>query len=890
MQSTTDEHGVTHISINDFEEVTITPVGAGQEVGRSCIVIRCRGKSVMLDCGVHPGMSGMSSLPFLDMADPETIDVCLVTHFHMDHCGAVPYLAAKTGFSGPIYMTYPTAAVFDRVITDYLRVSRGRGAEEGVAALYDQEGLDTTMARIRRLHFHQQEEFNGIRITPYPAGHVIGACQFLVEIEGISVLYSGDFSTAHDRHLEPAEVPDKRPDIFLVESTYGIQCHIPTAEREKKLLRDITDALKKGGKVLLPVFALGRSQEIALILEEAWERHEYLRNYKIFFASSMFRHSLPIYRTYPALMNPKVKAAFTRGENPFDLKHVQVVTRPEEIDTSSPCVVLAAPGMIQSGLSRKLLEQWASGEANKCVFTGYTVKGTLGHEILSRPDRITTSAGTKIPFKMDVSMVSFSAHSDLDQTEHFIRKLAPSYVVLIHGEMTKMKQLADRLVSDFAKGTILERERETAKEEGHEMDKVDEENLTRLLSLKVDTIGNGNTLAFKFPVRPNATLLGTLAVDNERGREALKRQHSQALIEGEGQIERERERPAVGGGSSTYSLQSEERDIVMRAPGDVGDEEREREKERARAAASIQAQKDGGAVAEGSYMDQAIAEAVESYERVLFVQSAENKLSVLKPADVKRLYPSVPIATLAGEITVPLGIEDPYTTYRYIAQAVGGTEQDEMLAEITVPSLSIVVSLLDSRGSTLSRAALPAISKALSSRSGSKKAQREGESREEDGYKAKIQWNPGDQVSDSVALFMALTQLEPGYKVVGDGPSGESAARVASDADTDAGEGDAFDAVVETLRTRWGPDAVRVGQVSVAEVEGGDVHTALELREGPSVKTEGEADVKAETDVKMEGEEEEEGEKPTDTDTDTATATVVTVREGPLTASICKEV
>ena len=194
----------------------IIPLGAGCEVGRSCCVVRYRGSAVMLDCGVHPAHQGLAALPYFDEVDLGQVDLLLVTHFHMDHCGAVPFLTEKTSFQGRVFMTNPTKAVYRILMHDAVKV----GSENG--RLWDEKDMLSSMAKIELINYHQTLVHKGVRFWCYNAGHVLGAAMFMIEIAGVRVLYTGDFSREEDRHLLGAELPTETPHVLIIESTYGV--------------------------------------------------------------------------------------------------------------------------------------------------------------------------------------------------------------------------------------------------------------------------------------------------------------------------------------------------------------------------------------------------------------------------------------------------------------------------------------------------------------------------------------------------------------------------------------------------------------------------------------------------------------------------------------------
>eukprot|EP00918_Siedleckia_nematoides_P031362 GHVU01067862.1.p1 GENE.GHVU01067862.1~~GHVU01067862.1.p1 ORF type:complete len:190 (-),score=32.56 GHVU01067862.1:152-721(-) len=158
---------------------------------RSCVLVGYRGRCVMLDCGVHPGETGMGRVPLFDGYEPglATVDMCLITHFHLDHCGALPYLVSTTEFDGKILMTPATKAVCKLVWRDYCKVSGHR--------LYEESAVDLALAKSSTINFREETEYRGIKTTCYGAGHVVGACMFLIEIAGVRVLYTGMDASMH---------------------------------------------------------------------------------------------------------------------------------------------------------------------------------------------------------------------------------------------------------------------------------------------------------------------------------------------------------------------------------------------------------------------------------------------------------------------------------------------------------------------------------------------------------------------------------------------------------------------------------------------------------------------------------------------------------------------
>lgn len=286
---------------------------------------------------------------------------------------------------------------------------------------------------------------------------------FLVEIAGLKILFTGDYSREDDRHLVSAEVPKNvKIDVLITESTYGIASHIPRVEREIALMKSITGILNRGGRVLMPVFALGRAQELLLILDEYWARHPELQKIPIYYASNLARRCMQVYQTYIGAMNDNIKRMFRErmaeaeesrdvgNGGPWDFRFIRSLKNLDRFDDVGGCVVLASPGMLQNGVSRELLERWAPSDRNGVVITGYSVEGTMAKQIMNEPESIPAIMGNRgagalargrgpggigeaerpmIPRRCSVAEFSFAAHVDGQENREFIEEVAAPVVV-----------------------------------------------------------------------------------------------------------------------------------------------------------------------------------------------------------------------------------------------------------------------------------------------------------------------------------------------------------------------------------------------------------------------------------------------------------------------------
>ncbi|EYE98831.1 cleavage polyadenylation factor subunit YSH1 [Aspergillus ruber CBS 135680] len=475
--------------VDPSDELAFYCLGGGNEVGRSCHIIQYKGKTVMLDSGMHPAKEGFSSLPFFDEFDLSTVDILLISHFHVDHSSALPYVLSKTNFKGRVFMTHATKAIYKWLIQDNVRVSNTASSSDQRTTLYTEHDHLSTLPLIETIDFNTTHTINSIRITPFPAGHVLGAAMFLVSIAGLNILFTGDYSREEDRHLIPAEVPKGiKIDVLITESTFGISSNPPRLEREAALMKSITGVLNRGGRVLMPVFALGRAQELLLILDEYWETHPELQKIPIYYIGNMARRCMVVYQTYIGAMNDNIKRLFRQrmaeaeaagdksiSAGPWDFKFVRSLRSLERFDDLGGCVMLASPGMLQTGTSRELLERWAPNERNGVVMTGYSVEGTMAKNLLNEPEQIpavmsrtaasaarrgvTNGGGDEeqkvmIQRRCTVDEVSFAAHVDGVENRNFIEEVAAPVVILVHGEKHQMMRLKSKLLSLNADKTV----------------------------------------------------------------------------------------------------------------------------------------------------------------------------------------------------------------------------------------------------------------------------------------------------------------------------------------------------------------------------------------------------------------------------------------------------
>ncbi|CAI2169238.1 12780_t:CDS:2 [Funneliformis geosporum] len=431
--------------------IKVIPLGAGQDVGRSCILISMGDdstgtKNIMFDCGMHMGYNDDRRFPDFSYISKtnrftEQLDCIIVSHFHLDHCGALPYFTEMCGYEGPIYMTHPTKAICPILLEDYRKITVER---KGETNFFTSQMIKNCMKKVTAVNLHQTIKVNGdddLEIKAFYAGHVLGAAMFYVRVGSQSVVYTGDYNMTPDRHLGAAWIDKVRPNLLITESTYATTIRDSKRTREGDFLKKVHDCVSQGGKVLIPVFALGRAQELCILIETYWERNNL--NVPVYFSAGMTEKANDYYKLFINWTNEKIKNTFVQ-RNMFDFKHIKPWDR-QYMDLPGPAVLFATPGMLHIGTSLEVFKKWAPHPENMVIMPGYCVAGTVGAKVLNGDKEIYIDAYNKIPVNIQVKNLSFSAHADAKGILQLIKQCDPRNVMLVHGEKAKMEFLQEKI-------------------------------------------------------------------------------------------------------------------------------------------------------------------------------------------------------------------------------------------------------------------------------------------------------------------------------------------------------------------------------------------------------------------------------------------------------------
>ncbi len=431
----------------------ISLLGGAREVGRSSLLLQTPESKVMLDCGVNVA-SEDRAYPHLEAPECRLaeLDAVVISHAHLDHVGFLPYLY-RYGYDGPVYCTPPTRDLAVLLLNDYLEV----GEREDKASPFTQKEVRTFVQHCITLEWGEITDISpDLKIALYNAGHILGSSVVHLHFgEGLhNVVYTGDIKFDRTKLFLPAVCSFPRVETLILESTYGgpDSVQLPRAEAEQKFLQLVRETMEGGGKVLVPVFAVGRSQEIMMLLEEAYRRGEFDGEV---YLDGMIWEATAIHALYPEYLSPALRKLIFQEDNPFLSEIFVQVKKPgdrQAIVDGGPCVILATAGMMTGGPVLEYFKQLAPDPRNTLVFVGYQSEGSLGRRIQKGwrevPLRGKDGRAEVVEVKMRIETIDgFSGHSDRNQLLNYVRRLSsrPSRVICCHGEESRCLNLASTL-------------------------------------------------------------------------------------------------------------------------------------------------------------------------------------------------------------------------------------------------------------------------------------------------------------------------------------------------------------------------------------------------------------------------------------------------------------
>ena len=454
------------------EWIRLTMLGAGRQVGRSCLLLQTPESRILLDCGIDVS-NEKEMYPILEAPefDLQQIDAIIIGHSHIDHTGLLPYLF-KFGYRGPVYCTEPTRDVMALLQLDSVKLMRGEGKEP----IFTSEDIKEMVKHTITLNFEEVTDITpDIRITLYNSGHILGAAMVHMHIgNGLhNLMYTGDLKYAKTQLLAPAHTTFPRLESMIIESTYGGRNDFSnrTDTPDKQMQDIIVETVKRGGKVLCPVLGSGRAQEIMVILDYII-RKKMIKEIPVC-VDGLVWDITAIHTAYPEFFNSSVKnQIFHKDNNPFLGKNIKRVgsnkERQEVIESDGPCIILATSGMLVGGPSVEYLKKLGEDDRHSLVFSSYQGPGTLGRRIMNGETEIAFPKGNKVErvnLKIEQHRVEITNHSDRKELMNFVKDCSPRprKIVINHGESKKCLDLASAIHKTYRIETVAPKNLESVR-------------------------------------------------------------------------------------------------------------------------------------------------------------------------------------------------------------------------------------------------------------------------------------------------------------------------------------------------------------------------------------------------------------------------------------------
>ena len=438
-------------------DITIFSLGGFKQVGRSCILITTSESKILLDCGIHQGVKETwNAYPRLDWVDLDLnqLDAVIISHAHLDHTGFLPMLY-KYGYKGPTYCSEPTLALMTLLQNDFVKVA----SKEGRNILYDLRDVREVIRHTITLPYGLVTDVSpDTKLVMNNAGHILGSATLHLHIgEGVhNIVYTGDFKYGRTLLLDSAVWNYPRVETLIMESTYGAKEDIMPSriQVEENFVNTINNIIKEDGKVVIPVPAVGRSQEMMFVLDK------YMREKKMveapIFIEGMISEATAIHIAYPEYLAKDLRMKIlVDDENPFLSEYFTIIDHPnnrEEALQQGPAIIMATSGMLEGGPVIDYFSKLASSEKNGIIFVSYQIPGTLGRRVLDGSKQVSILDDRGKIKIMDVNcgvskIEGFSGHSDYNQLMRYVGKLRSKLknVIINHGERRKIENMANMI-------------------------------------------------------------------------------------------------------------------------------------------------------------------------------------------------------------------------------------------------------------------------------------------------------------------------------------------------------------------------------------------------------------------------------------------------------------
>ena len=426
-------------------------LGSGREVGRSCMILETPNSRIMLDCGISTGAVGEDKYPiFPSDFNTNSIDAIVLSHAHLDHSAFIPYLY-KLGYKGPVYCTEPTRELTALLQIDAIQLMQ----RETGRSLYTSSDIKKMIKNTIPLKYKEVTDISSdVRLIFENAGHLLGSAiaHFNIANGKINIIYTGDMKYSISNLFDPAFTQFLRSEVLIMEGTYGGSNDITPRleEAENELINTINKTIERGGKVLIPSFAVGRAQELMVLFEK------YGLDLPIYI-DGMIYDANSIHSTYPKYLAYNLqRQIIDENKNPFESERFINIASSREreqiLSDDKPYIIIATSGMLNGGPILEYLKKFGSDKKNSLIFVGYQAAGTLGSKIQKGEREVELPDREKIDINLEIKTIDgLSGHSDRKQLLNFIGHLKnkPKKILVNHGEPSKVLNLASSIQKIF---------------------------------------------------------------------------------------------------------------------------------------------------------------------------------------------------------------------------------------------------------------------------------------------------------------------------------------------------------------------------------------------------------------------------------------------------------
>ena len=447
--------------------------GAARTTTGSMYLIEINGKKLLLECGLFQGHRQESEalnkiLPF----DTKQVDAVVLSHSHLDHAGKLPSLC-KT-YDGPIHCTSATRDLCGIMLLDSAHIQeqdamfvskvRARKHQPPVEPLYTTPDAQKC---VQQLVAHDYETpfqpVSGVTVTFRDAGHILGSAQVILDVQEngrkFRYLFTGDIGRGGDELLRDP-IPVENVDYLQIESTYAARVHEQRPDADELVGKLVGETIKQSGKIIIPAFSVGRTQQIVYVLHELTCAGK-LPRIPIFVDSPLSANATEIYKRHPESLRPTINDTMCNNENPFGMGNLTYISSAEDSkklnDRHEPMIIISASGMCEGGRIRHHLKNNLGDAKNLVLFIGYCAEGTLGNQIVAGKTPVNIFGDPYDVRAKVVSLDTYSGHADKNELKSYVEKLSGDIkkIVCIHGEETQCLAHAETLRAMKPKAEVI---------------------------------------------------------------------------------------------------------------------------------------------------------------------------------------------------------------------------------------------------------------------------------------------------------------------------------------------------------------------------------------------------------------------------------------------------